>query len=156
MSIDFTWLEENFFKKRLAKEEKDFLTSRIDAVSFSIDNTILKQGSMVQALYILHSGNATIDCKVDGENMHVGPAHPGDLIGEMSFLSAAEASVTVTASEECGIYVLTRDTLIQLMRKHPELAYSIFAHLLNHTARMVQRMNAEKITILKYVSECPS
>ncbi len=152
MSIDLTWLEENFFKQRLDDNQKAILSSKFEAVKYEAGSIIVKQGSMGQALYVVHSGNANIDSDCNGEHIRIGTAHPGDLIGEMSFLTAAEASATVTAREECEIYKLPRDAFTSLMRDNQELAYAVFAHLLTHTADVIRHMNAEKAAVQHYMA----
>ena len=152
MSIDYTWMEENFFKQRLDEEQRNVLASKVEAVSYKSGEVIVKQGSMGQALYIVYKGSAHIDCHCNGENVRVGTVHSGDLVGEMSFLTAEEASATVTANEDCTIYRLSRDSFTRLMRDNQELAYAVFAHLLTHTAEVIRQMNAEKAAVQHYMA----
>jgi len=152
MNIDFNWLEENFFKQALDDTQKEVLSSKIEAVEYAAGSTIVEQGSMGQALYVIHSGVAYIDCDCNGENVRVSTAHEGDLIGEMSFLTAAEASATVTARDDCTIYRLPRDSFTRLMKENQELAYAVFAHLLTHTANVIRHMNTEKAAVQHYIA----
>lgn len=152
ISVNLTWLEENFFKQRLDEKQKSILPTKFEAVEYEAGSIIVKQGGMGQALYVVHSGNANIDSNFNGENIRIGTAHPGDLVGEMSFLTAAEASATVTARDDCVIYKLPRDAFTSLMRDNQELAYAIFAHLLTHTADVIRLMNAEKAAIQHYMA----
>jgi len=152
MDIDFTWLEENFFKQKLDANQKQVLASKIETVQYSAGSVIVEQGSMGQALYVVHSGAANIECNCNGELTRVGVAHPGDLVGEMSFLTAAEASATVIARDDCIIYKLPRDAFTSLMKENQELAYAVFAHLLTHTANVIRQMNAEKAAVQHYIA----
>jgi len=152
MNIDFNWLEKNFFKQALDNNQRDVLSSKIEAVEYTAGSIIVEQGSMGQALYVIHSGAAFIDCACNGENIRVGTAHEGDLIGEMSFLTAAEASATVTARDDCVIYKLPRDSFTRLMKENQELAYAVFAHLLTHTANVIRHMNTEKAAVQHYMA----
>ncbi|MDX8388501.1 MAG: cyclic nucleotide-binding domain-containing protein [Ghiorsea sp.] len=152
MSIDFAWLEENFFKQKLDEEQKSVLSTKIEAVEYAAGSIIVKQGSMGQALYVVHSGIAKIQCDNNGETITVGTVHPGDLIGEMSFLTAAETSATVTARDDCVIYKLPRHAFSSLMKENQELAYAVFAHLLTHTANVIRQMNAEKAAVQHYMA----
>lgn len=152
MNIDFNWLEENFFGQKLDDTQRDVLSTKFDVVEYNAGDTIVKQGSMGQALYIIHSGAAHIDCDCNGENVRVGTVNPGDMVGEMSFLTAAEASATVTARDDCVIYKLPRSAFTSLMKENQELAYAVFAHLLTHTAAVIRQMNAEKAAIQHYMA----
>jgi len=152
MNIDLTWLEEKFFQQKFDNAQKDILASKVAVVEYAAGSTLVEQGSMGQALYIIHSGVVVIDCECNGETVRVSSKRSGDLLGEMSFLTAAEASATVTAREDCVIYKLPRDAFTSLMKENPELAYAIFAHLLTHTASVIRHMNAEKAAVQHYMA----
>ena len=152
MGINLTWLEENFFKQGLSDKQKDLINTKIEASDYSKGDVIVAQGSSGDAVYVIHSGAAHIDCNCNGENIRVGTAKSGDLVGEMSFLTHDEASATVTAREDTVIYKLSRSAFTELMREDPDLVYAIFAHLLTHTANVIRQMNAEKASIQHYMA----
>jgi len=152
MDINFTWLEDNFFKTKLNEAQKNAIASMIEVSQYPASGVIVEQGSMGHALYVIQEGVATIDCNSNGESIRVGTVHAGGLIGEMSFLTAAEVSATVTAREDCVIYRLSRAAFSELMKGDQELAYAVFAHLLNHTADVIRHMNQEKAAVQHYMS----
>jgi len=152
MSINFTWLEDNFFKTKLNETQRNIIASMIEVKECQASSIIVEQGSMGHALYVIQQGAATIDCNNNGESIRVGTAHTGDLIGEMSFLTAAEVSATVTARDDCTIYKLSRAAFSELMQQDQELTYAVFAHLLNHTAGVIRHMNQEKAAVQHYMS----
>ncbi|MDQ6988723.1 MAG: cyclic nucleotide-binding domain-containing protein [Mariprofundaceae bacterium] len=152
MDIDFTWLENNFFNTKLNETQRNLIASMIEVQTYTAKQVIVEQGSMGHALYVIQQGVASIDCSNNGESIRVATAHIGDLIGEMSFLTAAEVSATVTACEDCVIYRLSRATFSEMMKQDQELAYAVFAHLLNHTADVIRHMNQEKAAVQHYMS----
>ncbi|MDQ7001215.1 MAG: cyclic nucleotide-binding domain-containing protein [Ghiorsea sp.] len=152
MNIDLDWLEENFFEQKLDDTQRDALSTKFDVVKYKVGDVIVKQGSMGQALYIIHSGAAHIDCDCNGETVRVATVHSGNMVGEMSFLTAAGASATVTARDDCEIYKLSRSAFTSLMKENQELAYAVFAHLLTHTADVIRQMNAEKAAVQHYIA----
>ncbi len=152
MSIDFTWLEEHLFNQQLDDAQKEMLASKMDVLEYSVGNTIVKQGSIGQALYIIYSGHARIECECNGETIQVHKVSSGDLVGEMSFLTASETSASVIASDDCVTYKFPRDAFTDLMKNHQELAYAVFAHLLSHTANVIRHMNEEKAAIQHYMA----
>ncbi len=152
MGIDTKWLEEHFFKQGLSDAQKDLINTKIESADYAKGDVIVAQGSPGDAVYVIHSGKAHIDCNCNGENMRVGTAKEGDLIGEMSFLTEDDASATVTASEDCVVYKLSRTAFTDFMRSDPDLVYAIFAHLLTHTANVIRQMNAEKASIQHYMA----
>ena len=152
MGIDLNWLEKHFFKQGLSDAKKSLINDKIEVCEYAKGDVIVAQGNPGDAIYVIHSGSAYIDCHCNGENVRVGTAKPCDLVGEMSFLTEDDASATVTAKEDCIIYKLTRDAFTSLMRDNPELAYAIFAHLLTHTANVIRQMNAEKAAVQHYMA----
>ncbi len=152
MNVDYNWLEEVFFKQKLDDAQRKALDGKFDVVAYQDGDVIVQQGSMGQALYIIHSGEALIECDCNGEHVRVGLVKAGDLIGEMSFLTAAEASATVSAKGDCVVYKLPRSSFTELMKENQELAYAVFAHILTHTADVIRQMNAEKAAIQHYMA----
>ncbi len=152
MGIDTQWLEEYFFKQGLSDKQKDLINQHIQASDYAKGDVIVAQGNPGDAVYVIHSGAAHIDCDCNGENIRVGTSKPGDLVGEMSFLTQDDASATVTAREDTVIYKLSRSAFTDLMREDPDLVYAIFAHLLTHTANVIRQMNAEKASIQHYMA----
>jgi len=152
MGIDLNWLEQHFFKQGLSDTQKALINDNIEVCEYTKGDVIVAQGSPGDAIYVMHSGSAYIDCNCNAENVRVGTAKPGDLVGEMSFLTEDEASATVTAKEDCVVYKLSRDAFTALMRTNPDLVYAIFAHLLTHTAKVIRQMNAEKAAIQHYMA----
>ncbi len=152
MGIDLNWLEQHFFKQGLSDTQKALINDNIEVCEYTKGDVIVAQGSPGDAVYVIHTGAASIDCNCNGENIRVGTAKPGDLVGEMSFLTEDEASATVTAKEDCIVYKLSRDVFTSFMRTDPDLVYAIFAHLLTHTANVIRQMNAEKAAIQHYMA----
>ncbi len=152
MGIDIKWLEEHFFKQGLSDAQKNLINEKIEATQYAKGDVIVAQGSPGDAVYVIRSGKAYIDCNCNGEHMRVGTAKEGDLVGEMSFLTEDDASATVTACEDCVVYKLSRTAFTDFMRSDPDLVYAIFAHLLTHTANVIRQMNAEKASIQHYMA----
>jgi len=152
MSIDLKWLEEHFFKQGLTNKQKEIINAKITVAKYEKGDVIVAQGNPGDAIYVMHSGAANIDCIGNGENIRIGTAKPGDLVGEMSFLTQDAASATVTAREACVIYKLTRAAFTEMMHADSDLVYAVFAHLLSHTATIIRHMNAEKASIQHYMA----
>ncbi len=152
MGIDLSWLEKHFFKQGLSTKQKSLITDTVQVSEYAKGDVIVAQGNAGDAIYVIHSGSAYIDCHCNGETVRVGTAKTCDLVGEMSFLTEDEASATVTAKEDCIIYKLTRNSFTSLMHEDPDLVYAIFAHLLTHTAKVIRQMNAEKAAIQHYMA----
>jgi len=152
MSIDMKWLEESFFKIKLSNEQKELLEDVLKVVSVKAKEVVVAQGRVGNAIYVVYQGAAHVDADYNGEILRVSKATSGDLIGEMSFLRADDASATVSAYEDSVLYKLTRNDFTRIMQQSPELAYSLFALMLSHTASVIRHMNAEKAAVQHYMA----
>jgi len=152
MSIDLKWLEEHFFKQELSATQKEIINAKMTVSKYEKDDVIVAQGNPGDAIYVMHSGTAVIDCSGNGENIRIGTSKSGDLVGEMSFLTHDDASATVTARESCVVYKLSRDAFTEMMHEDSDLVYAVFAHLLSHTANIIRQMNAEKASVQHYMA----
>ncbi|MDX8381220.1 MAG: cyclic nucleotide-binding domain-containing protein [Ghiorsea sp.] len=152
MSIDLKWLEEHFFKQELSAAQKEIINAKMTVSTYDKNDIIVAQGNPGDAIYVMHSGTANIDFSGNGENIRIGTAKPGDLVGEMSFLTQEDASATVTACEACVVYKLSRAAFTEMMRSDSDLVYAVFAHLLSHTANVIRKMTAEKASVQHYMA----
>ncbi len=152
MSIDFTWLEENFFKKELTASQKELVSKKVQILEYQADSIIVEQGSMGHAVYFVYSGSASIASESNGETLHLNSVKSGSMFGEMSFLTGAAVSASVIAREDCVIYKLSRDAFRDLMKYDQELTFSVFVQLLNHTAEIIRHLTVEKAAVQHYLS----
>jgi len=82
------------------------------------EGTVLTvQRAPVASLHVLAQGQARVD--VDGKA--VARVHPGGIVGEMSFLSGAPASATVTVTQAARVFQIDSATLHALLAGDDEL-----------------------------------
>ena len=98
---------------------------------------LMRQGQPEPPLIYVAQGTASIES--DGQP--VGTCGKGDFLGEMSVVSGAGASATVTAEDAMRIARIDRDALAQLARSVPEIGTSLDAALNRSLAAKVLRMN---------------
>jgi len=98
---------------------------------------LMEEGQLGPPLIYVASGTAD----VTHAGKSVGRCGEGDFLGEMSVISGARASATVTASSAMRLARFDRDALLRLSSAMPELSRA-FERSLNHglTAK-VRRMN---------------
>jgi CRP-like cAMP-binding protein len=78
---------------------------------------LVEQGVRVERMLVLHAGST--DVVVAGAR--VAQLRPGQLIGEMGFLTDAATSADVVAAEPTRYFAIPTESLRSLFKKHPEL-----------------------------------
>lgn len=109
--------------QKLKPEELHELAAAMIRARHEPDSKIIESGAVGDSLIILVEG--LLDVSVTMENMkqiRVGQIVPGEFIGEMSLLTGEPRSADVTANTSAITYELTRDTIVDLLEKRPEIA----------------------------------
>jgi hypothetical protein len=78
---------------------------------------LVEQGVRLDRVLVLHSGATSV---VQG-GARVAELGPGQLVGEMGFLTDAKTSARVVTNEPTRYFALPADALRALFKKHPEL-----------------------------------
>lgn len=93
--------------------------------SYPKDTVILKEGTHGLGMFLITAGAAEI-YKGEGENqISLATLRDGDIIGEMALVDDQPRSASARAIEPTECLLLTRDTFNMLMKKDPEIAWSI-------------------------------
>ncbi len=146
----FFLVKGNILRRDMEAGEKEALTRFLDVRTYEDGETIMDQNLSGNNLYILRSGSAEVVHEANGMRTRITSAREGALFGELSFLSGDLTSARVVAREGSVVYALTRDAFLKMMRQHQNLVYSLFAHMLEHTARIIRHMNGEHIGMMQY------
>lgn len=78
---------------------------------------LTREGSPVHALYVIADGLAEVE--VRGHVVSI--LQNGSFVGEMSLLTSADASATVTTIAVCRVFRVERARLVALLSRHPEI-----------------------------------
>ena len=93
---------------------------------FCAGEVIFAAGDVGDGLYVIESGRVQIAAPVDStESRPLASIGPGDFFGEMAVLDDAPRSATATAEIDTKAICLSRDELLQLLKRHPELALDL-------------------------------
>jgi small-conductance mechanosensitive channel/CRP-like cAMP-binding protein len=84
--------------------------------------TLVHCGEEGDSLFILIEGLLSVRVEQDGEARQVAHLEPGEFFGEMSLLTGARRSATVSALTEAVVYEIRKHPLQHLMAQRPELA----------------------------------
>jgi CRP-like cAMP-binding protein len=94
----------------------------------------VSQGEPADACYVLLEGTG----RVFLQRREIAQLAPGDLIGEMAFLSGGQRGATVTSSSKVTALRIENDALAAVLERHPRLKETIQAVYNAHTASTAQ------------------
>lgn len=99
--------------------------------------TVIREGSNNADVFILISGGLDVLVSRDGAETRISTVHPGEVFGEMSFLTGESRSATVRAAEESECFVLRASDLRLFAAREPAILLQIARVL----ARRLKRLN---------------
>lgn len=88
-------------------------------------DVITQQGEMVDELFVLVEGSATMYGQIEGDDELSRRLEPGDNFGADSLFARRPCRVTVIADENCRILSLPGESFRRLLRNNPRIAFNI-------------------------------
>ncbi len=142
--------------KSLTDEELSILQVKLKRVEFKAGDTIIEEGEVDDTMYIFESGKVKITRKLTlkigtrwGEAekaMDILDAKQVSFFGEMSLVTGAPRSATITAITDCVLYTLSSKDLKEIAEKYPSIGYKIMEEIATVLAERVRKLND---TVLK-------
>jgi hypothetical protein len=126
-----------FFGEVLNGDEIDGLAARAHFVDFQKGATPIEEGGPGQAMYVIVSGEALVTVMDDPKP--VATLGRGDIVGEMSLLTGARRSATVTAKTPLEVIEISKQALAHVLESSPDLV-DRFAALLERRQRQLDRI----------------
>lgn len=109
----------SFFADVLDDREIDLLASHAHFVSYPKGATPIEEDGPGHAMFVVVSGEATVTVSDDPDP--VARLKAGDIFGEMSLLTGARRSATVTAATPLETVEVSKDALAKVMDHSPDL-----------------------------------
>lgn len=82
---------------------------------------LINQGDEGESLFILVEGLLEVSLQIEGKKKHLTFLRPGTFLGEMALLTGEKRSADVTSSTESLVGELTKDAIMPLAEKNPEI-----------------------------------
>jgi len=139
--MDFDWMENTIFLRRLNDEERKLLSETLNIVEFEVGDNIVSQGQQGGTISIIRSGAATITYSNKERRAYVGKVMSGGVVGEMSFFRDHPVAATVMAHDVCRTYQLSREGYIRLLDSNQQLVQSLFTYIITHMANALEDSN---------------
>jgi CRP-like cAMP-binding protein len=149
--MDWEWLENRIFMRRLTADERNSLQTVIQQVAFAKDDRILVQNEPGGTLYLLRSGRVAVELEFCGETVHLADVGEGAQLGDMSFLDEQGAGATLIARTPCIAYKLTRDDLSRLYAYRQDMVNDLLVHALKGMSSTIRSLNEAKAAALQYI-----
>ena len=112
----------DIFKDALEKDQIRELAKRCAPQELPAGSVLMRQGDGASSMFVIMEGAAAITIPDPQGGAHeVAISATGDVAGEMSLLTGAPRSATVTALTRLRVVEITKEALEELLKKAPEL-----------------------------------
>ena len=109
----------------LTPEQHQKLDTTLSAWAWNEGDPLVMAGDVVEGSYLIVAGRARVTRDtVDGKEVTVDIAAPGDVVGPLSTVTAEAADSVWAMETTCALY-LPADALADVVRNYPEIALSI-------------------------------
>jgi CRP/FNR family cyclic AMP-dependent transcriptional regulator len=151
--------------KLLDQDELKEFAAVIEAKSVSAGETLFHAGDHGESLYVVKSGEVELFIKdTAGQKIILKVAERDDLFGEISMLDNRPRSATAVALMDAELFVLDRDDLLLMFRKHPDSGLNMLAAicgmlreadnlLRTRVSRNVNEEFEEKLSLLQRIAD---
>ncbi|HEX3810181.1 MAG TPA: mechanosensitive ion channel family protein [Rhizomicrobium sp.] len=110
------------FRDSLDKDELAELAKRCKVSEVQRGTVVMKQGDAPSSMFIILEGAASVSVThANGDTEEVAISATGDVAGEMSLMTGAARTATVTALTDLYVLEITKEDIEELLRKSPEL-----------------------------------
>lgn len=108
-----------FFAETLDPAQIDALAASARRVDFDRAEALMREGDRGESLFVIFSGDVNVS--IAGRPQTVATLAAGDVVGEMSLLTGAPRTATVTAVRPVVALEIRKDDLEPLLVMSPEL-----------------------------------
>ncbi len=122
--------------------ERIVARSQLPQVRVTQYEYLIRQNEVGNVMYVVKTGRLSITREVDGEEILLGHAEAGDVIGELNLLKEGTRSANVRAERTCVVYKLSVDDFNRNLYKLPNWFMEIVRSLvvrLRQTNDMLER-----------------
>ena len=88
---------------------------------------LIKQGDDGESLFVLVEGLLEVSLQIEGKKKHLTFLRPGTFLGEMALLTGEKRSADITSFTASLVGELTKDAIMPLAEKNPEILNKITA-----------------------------
>ncbi|GEM_PF-1693117 len=127
----------------LLPEDHERLRDLAEETAIGEGEVLFHEGQDLSVLYLVIRGLFAVRNKKDGVDIEVAVLGPGELVGELSFVSLEAASATVVALADSAVLRFDLNRLQQMHTDHPGFSARLFHSFALRLARRVRIANAK-------------
>lgn len=120
-----------------------------EEIRFNMGDVIFREGDRADRVFVILSGHASIFKKgPGGEDVFVGLAGVGSVLGEMGIFLEGERTATVRAASNVSVLAFDGDEFLRVLSSIPELAYNALKELskrVNNLNRRIINLTTSKL-----------
>lgn len=135
--LEFVELESQVMHVLCSLYARSDVQPRVTVHNFDAGDAILEQGQEASEIYELIEGEAVVSV----EGHEVGRIKPGELFGEMSFLTEQPCVGTVRALVPCLVQGIKREDFSRMIQVRPHLMVSLARTLATRVAELDARLS---------------
>jgi len=110
----------SLFKNALNQEQREKLAGLCKPIELARGEILMRQGDAATAMYVILEG--AISVSIGKEELHeVAVSAAGDVVGEMSLMTGAPRTATITALTRLRVLEITKDAIGNLLTESPGL-----------------------------------
>jgi CRP/FNR family cyclic AMP-dependent transcriptional regulator len=122
--------------------EIGLLAETAEWVSLPTQSLVVREGDITHSLYILVSGKLIVkEAVTENSELIIARITPGDVVGEIGFLTRPTASATVRTEGPVELIRLGYDSLRAVFSQNPGLELKFYSELLVILAERIRKSN---------------
>ena len=141
--------------KYLTTEDYNVLLEKAQIASYRQHETILKEGRLSQAIYLVRKGLVRIERAASGRDVAIAFLEPGEVFGEMSFLERVPTSAAVIAQDEVEVCMLNHQNLYSLLTSVPGLSDRFYQSLAYNLSTRLRQTSSVVGHLMRRVRTAP-
>ena len=111
-----------FFSEILGRDTLTSLAATASRREFDQGEALMREGETGESLFVIVRGAVTVTIHESGMDRRVASLHDGDVVGEMSLLTGAKRTATVSALKPTIALEITKSDLQPILDSNIELA----------------------------------
>ena len=111
-----TRLNNSFMFASLDEKDKMIVISSMEERRITANETVIKQGSDGNELFVVGSGTLKCYKNIRGEEKFLKTYHPGEAFGELALLYNAPRAATIIAEVDCELWSLDRECFNHIVK----------------------------------------
>jgi tetratricopeptide (TPR) repeat protein len=107
------------FFSSLSEDEIQYLIYKTEPHTFPPGKIILKEGDSGDSVFFIKSGRAKVIAHILGKEIELATLSPGDVFGEIAFLTGRPRTASVIALDELEVREFTKILLEEIFERYP-------------------------------------